>query len=148
MLRLNNYRYTKGIQRLLNSIQYLMRHPLLHLQAAGKDINHARKLRQACNPTVRDIRYMCLPKERKHMMLAKRVQFNILHNHHLAIALMKFGAVQNILRVHAIALCDELHRLCNALRCLQQAFPLRVFTHRRQYTVIAFGKGGCTLLAI
>jgi len=57
----------------------------LNLQAARIHIHNASDLRQAEYLAIGKIRNVCLADERQHVMLAQRVQLDILDQYHLAV---------------------------------------------------------------
>ena len=76
---------------------------------------------------------MGLPDERKHVMFAGGIQFNIFYEDHLLVLLVEYCRADYRLSVLGIALGQELERLGHPLRSLEQAFPPRVFPEEPQY---------------
>ena len=61
---------------------------------------------------------MSLAIEREHVMLAHRVEIDILHYDHVVVGLMEKCLLEYRLRILAITLCKELHSLSHAERSL------------------------------
>lgn len=127
VLRLYYNGYTQRVERFLYSIQYLVRHALLHLKAAREALYHMRYFAKARYPAIRYVGNVRLTEEGQHMVLAHRVELYVFYDHHLAIRFMKLGRQEYIVRVHAVALRDVLHRLRCPFRRFQQALAIGVF---------------------
>jgi hypothetical protein len=69
----------------LQEVRDLLRQALLDLQAAGIRLDHARDLGQADDPSARDIRDRRRAEERQEVVLAQRVERDVLDDHHLAV---------------------------------------------------------------
>src|SRR3546814_13434173 len=69
-----------------DAVRHLGGEPLLHLQAAGKAVQHARQLGYADHPVARKIGDMRLADDRRQVMLAVRLEGNVLQKHDLVIA--------------------------------------------------------------
>src|SRR3546814_6858474 len=69
-----------------DAVRHLGGEPLLHLQAAGKAVQHARQLGYADHPVARKIGDMRLADDRRQVMLAVRLAGNVLQKHDLVIA--------------------------------------------------------------
>src|SRR5215213_3145064 len=118
MFGFNNNRNTEWIQAFLYSCQYLCGQTFLHLQPSRKNIDNPRQFTQSGNVSIWDISYVCLTKERKHMMLAHGVQLDIFYNYHFADVLSESCTIQNINCALLIALRHKLHGLGHSLRSL------------------------------
>ncbi|MNU06466.1 hypothetical protein D3C72_2516730 [compost metagenome] len=61
-------------------------------------------------------------------MLAQRIQFDVLDQHHLAVVGAEQRVVDDLFQRQFIAVAEVLHGLGRAFRGVQQPFALRVFT--------------------
>ena len=68
------------MERFVYATAYLGGETLLHLKSVGKNIDHTRYLAQTCDAAVRDICHMHLPKEGQHVVLAQRVELDVLYS--------------------------------------------------------------------
>ena len=83
---------------------------------------------------------MCFPVERQHVMLAHRIEIDVLHDDHVAVFLMEQGFLKHSLRVLSVSFRKELHGLCHPQRCLFQPLPCRVFAKKSEDFLIVSGK--------
>ena len=60
----HHYHNSQGVERMLDAIFNLHRHPFLHLQSPCKNIHHAGNLAQTRDFAIGDIRNMRLPEKR------------------------------------------------------------------------------------
>ena len=127
MLRLDNHRHAKRVQRLLNAVFDLVGEPFLNLQAARVGIDNAGNLAQARYVAVWNVGHVRLAEERQHMVLAEREHLYVLDNHHLRVLLFEHRALENGFRVLIVTLCQKLHSLCNAFGRFFQPLAVRVF---------------------
>ena len=70
---------------------------------------------------------MRLADERHHMMLAGRIQLDVLDQDHLLILFLEHRAPQDLSSVLLASMCQELQSLRHSLRSLYKSFALRVF---------------------
>ena len=75
---------------------------------------------------------MRLAKERQHMVLAERIERDVLDHHHLAVVLFEQSTTQDLLSTLLVALGEELHSFAHTHRSLLQALTLGVFAHKLQ----------------
>ena len=132
MAGLDNHGHAHRVQRLLNAVANLHRQPLLHLQAAGKTLHHAGHLREARDVTVGDIGHMGLAVERQHVMLAKRVEFDVLDQHHLPVFFAERRRADDLERILVVTFRQERHGLSHAFGGLEQPFARGVFPQQAQ----------------
>jgi hypothetical protein len=83
---------------------------------------------QTGNLAVRDISYMHLAIERKHVVLAHREEINIFHDDHLVVFLFEEGIGQYLVCILCIATSQYLHSLGYSHRCFYKSFTFRVFS--------------------
>ena len=124
---------SERIQCLLDAVPDLNGKTLLDLKPAGISLHHSGYLAQPGNLPVGYIGHVCLADEWQHMVLAGRIEFNVLDEDHLLVLLVENGGLDDLNSVLGIALRHELHSLRHPLRCLQQSFPLNVLTEKLQY---------------
>src|ERR1700722_4617154 len=124
---LDHHAHSLGINRILNGIGDLPCKPLLHLQAPGKDLHQPGYLAQADHLALRDVGHVDLAEKRQHVMLAKRENLDISHDHHLVVVHIEQSAAQNLRRILAVTLSEKSHRLRRPGGRFQQAITLRVF---------------------
>ena len=75
-----------GFEILPDAVGDLRGQPLLHLQPARKGLQHARELGDADDMVARQIGDMRLADDRRHVMLAMRLERDVLEQHDLVIA--------------------------------------------------------------
>ncbi len=121
VLRLDHHRHAQRLERLLDAVADLDRQPLLHLQPARIGIDHARDLRQADDLAVRNVGDVRLAEKRQHVMLAQRIDLDVLDDHHLLVFFLEHRRAQNFRRLEIVAVGQELQRLGHALGRLLQA---------------------------
>src|SRR3546814_6669381 len=101
-----------------DAVRHLGGEPLLHLQAAGKAVQHARQLGYADHPVARKIGDMRLADDRRQVMLAVRLEGNVLQKHDLVIAAhLAEGAARS--EEHTSEL-QSLMRISYAVFCLKK----------------------------
>ena len=76
---------------------------------------------------------MRFPEKRQHVVLAQRVELDVLYHYHLPVVLLKKCRAQNGFGVFLVTLCQELECLANAPRGLEQTFAMRVFARKRKH---------------
>src|SRR3984893_14520452 len=77
---------TARVDRSVDCLRYLPRHPLLHLKPAGVHIHKARQLAQAHDLAIGHIANVHAPKEGKQMMLTQTEEGDVLDNDHVVVA--------------------------------------------------------------
>lgn len=119
VLCLNYDHNTLGMQCLLNCLTHLFCKALLQLKAVTEDIHHTGNLAQARHHTVGDVCHMHTSVEREHVMLAKRIEIDVLHYDHLVAALLvEDGTFQYGHRVLPVTSCQVSHGTCHTQRSL------------------------------
>ncbi len=76
------------------------------------------------------------------MVLAKAEHLDVLHDHHLVVIHAEERALQDLLRVFAVALGEILQRLRVTLRGLGQSFAVRLFAQADEHLARQFFKAG------
>ena len=92
----------------------------------AEDVDHAGNLAQTRDITVGNVGHMHLAVEGQHVVLAHREEVNVLHDDHLVVVFLEEGRVEHGVRVLGIATGENLHRLCQTHRRLQQSFTLGI----------------------
>ena len=129
----------------LNAVLNLLREPLLHLQAVAENVYHTGYLAQAGDVAIGNIGHMGLAVERQHVVLAKREEVDILHDHHLVVALLEKGVGEHFVGILRVAARQYLHGLGHTHGGLLKTLPLGVFAQQIQYVIIISRKGVETL---
>ena len=107
--------------------------PLLHLRAAGVEVDDAGQLRQSGDPTVRarDVADGGGAVPRHEVVLARRVERDVLDQHELAVVLVE-GRLENLVRVDVQAAEDLGERARHPGRRGLQALTVGVLADREQ----------------
>src|SRR4029453_9219159 len=87
---------------------------------ARVDLDQARDLRQPDDAASRDVRHVGTPEERQDVVLAERVEVDVLHHDHLGVLLVEQGAVDDGPRVLLVAPRAVWERARHALRRLHE----------------------------
>ena len=98
----------------------------LVLQPARKHIDDAGDLGQADDEIVRDIGHVAFADERQQVVLAQRVEFDILDHDHLAPFRGKPRIVDDFFQVLVVAAGQEAHGIRSASWCVFQSCPVKV----------------------
>src|SRR5690606_13149672 len=132
VVRLDDDAHALGPQRVPHRLRDLVRHPLLHLEPPREDLDDARQLRQADDLAVRDVGDVDLAEERKHVVLAQRVHFDVLHEHHVVVILVEDRVADHLVHGEPVAACQPRQALLHALRRTRQALALRILAEPPQ----------------
>ena len=95
----------------MDAVAYLYGKSLLDLKPPGISLYDTGELAEAGNLSVRDICDMAFANERKHVVLAHREEFDVLHNDHLLVFFVKNRRFDNLFPVLAIPLGEKLEGL-------------------------------------
>ena len=79
---------------------------------------------------------MRLADERHHVMLAGRIQFDVLDQDHLLVLFLEHRTPEDFRSVLLVSVCQELQSLRHSLRSLYKSFALRVFAQQLEYFLI------------
>ena len=85
---------------------------------------------------------MRLTVKRNHVVLAHRIELDILHDHHLLILLFKFGREQDLFRVLPVPLREKTHRFGDPFGSFEQSLAGSVLTQQLQNRLIMSGQCG------
>ena len=99
---------------------------LLYLQTPCIHINDACNLRETDHFAFRQVGDVALADKRQHVMLAHRIQLNILHNNHFVVVRFEHSAIDDIVDVQLIAVGQEGEGLGRAIRCVYESVPFRI----------------------
>src|SRR5512141_173536 len=127
MLRFDHDANSARLKHVAERFSDLLGEPLLHLKSPRENIDYSRKLRQADNSSVRDVRDVRLAVERKHVMFAQRVELDVANHDHALVSLLEERVANHIRDVHLVAVSEPFKRRRNARRSFQQPFSHRVF---------------------
>lgn len=126
MAALHDDRDTLRLEDFHNGIRHLLGQPLLDLQPARKQLRNPRQLADANHRVAGDVPDMHLAREGDQVVLAHGKDLNVLDNHHLVVALLEDGPVDNVAHVLLVALGQEEHGLGVALGRGEETFAVRV----------------------
>ena len=124
--RLDHHADALGGDRIHHLLRDLLGQPFLQLQPAGVHVDQAGELRYAEHASARDVADVAAAEERQHVMLAQAVDLDVLDDHHAVGRLREHRAVDQLLRIDPGAGSEELDRLRDPLRRLEQAFAVRI----------------------
>ena len=117
----------------LNGVGDLLGELLLHLQALGVHVDHARELAQADDAAVRDVRDVRLADEGHHVVLAVAVELDVAHQHELVVAFDLLEGLREIVPGVELVAGKVLGVRSNDARGrIEQPFALRVFADEAQ----------------
>ena len=126
--RLDHHHHAEWVERFLDAVLDLPREPLLYLQAAREDVYNASQLAQSGDMPIGNVGDVYLAEEGEHMMLAEGVKLDVLHDHHLAVVVLKGGSTEHRLGILMVASGECLERLGDAYRRLLEAIAVGVLT--------------------
>ena len=116
-----------GCDLLVHRLGDLGGQPLLHLQAAREHVDQAGDLAQADHLPLRQVGDVALAEKRQQVMLAQAVEVDVLDDHHLVIIDSEQCVVEHRVDVGGVAARQELQRLLDALRRVEQPLAGRIF---------------------
>ncbi len=126
---------------MLDGVGDFPRKVLLDLQAPGEHVDDARQLRQAKDLAGRNIGHMGLADKGQQVMLAQRIQLDVLEDHHLVVVGSEQRTVDDFLQVLLVPMTQILHGLGSALWRVEQTFALGVFTQALEDLAVVVGQG-------
>ncbi len=106
---------------------------LLHLQAAGEDIDKSRNLAESDNPSVRDVGDGNLAEERQDMVLAHRIELDVLDHDDTRSVVIEQCLMDDGINIGTITRSQIIERLGRPDRSLQQTFTRTVFAQQAYY---------------
>ena len=146
---LDDNSHSKWIESILDTVADLCRESFLNLQTTGEGLDHSGNLAQSGNLSIRDICNVGLTDERHHVMLAGRVEFDILHEHHLLIFLLEHCTTKNLRPILMRTMRQELKSLCDTLRCLDQTLTLRILSQElKNLLIMCRNRCSCLLVVV
>ena len=90
---------------------------------------------------------MSLAYERHYMMLAGRIEFDVLDKDHLLILFVEHGTAKDSRSILACAMSKELKRLGHTLGCLDQSLTFRIFAEKPEdFPVMFSNRSRCLLI--
>ena len=140
MSGLDHHRHPQRIERLLNAVADLDGQSFLHLETARISFHNPGDFRESGNIAVRNVCDVRLPVKRKHVVFAKRIQLNILDDHHLFVLFVKFGRQQDFARIFIVTARQETHRLGDPFGRLDQPFAVGILAQQFEDRSVMFGK--------
>ena len=118
---------TEWAEGLLKAVTNLLGQVFLHLQTMREDVHHAWYLAETHNVAIGNIGHVNLAEERQDVVLAERVELDVLDHNHLVVVLMEHGRFEGGNRIHRIALGEFEEGACQPFRRTLQAFSCGVF---------------------
>ena len=125
--RLHDHADALGIEPGLEEVRDLLGQPLLDLEPACIGLDDARDLGQPDHAPARDVRHGRGAEERQEMVLAQRVERDVLDDHHLAVVDVEDRPVDESLRVDVVAGGQLGVHAVHPLRRADQPVARRVF---------------------
>lgn len=119
-----------GAGRAHNLVANLGCQTLLHLQTTGEDIDDAGHLTKTDNLAVRYVTDGNATEKREYVMLAHRIELDVLDNHHLRAVMGEESLLHKLRRVDAIPLRKIIQSLGSADRRFDKAFALGIFAEQ------------------
>ena len=130
--RFDDHRHTHRVERLLDAVANLHRQPLLYLKPPGEAFDYAGDFRQPRDVAVGDVGHVGAAVEGEHVVLAERIELDVLDQHHLLVLLAEGGRADDFQRVGLVALREERHRLGHPFGGLDESFARRVLAQQAQ----------------
>lgn len=127
VLGLDHHDGAEWAEGLLKAVTNLLGQVFLYLQAMREDVHHAWYLAETYNVAIGDISHVNLAEEGKDVVLAERVELDVLDHNHLVVVLMEHGRFEGGNRIHRIALGKFEECACQPFRCALQSFSCGVF---------------------
>jgi hypothetical protein len=132
MLGLDHHPDALGLELLHEDIRELRGHPLLDLEAAREHVREARDLGDPDDLAARQIRDVDLPEERQEVMLAKRVEIDVLDDDHLGVLFGEERSIDDGFRVLGVTAGQLAQGSGAASWSLQETLALGVLADRLQ----------------
>jgi hypothetical protein len=129
---LYDYDSTLGLQRFVYCVGDLSGKALLELGPARVCVHHARELREARHPTIREVPYVSSTREREEMMFAHRGYPQVTDEDQIA-RLFGEASFEVTSRVFSKAGEERCIGVGDTLRRIQQALSIRVLADGDQY---------------
>src|SRR5487761_94683 len=114
----------------LNGLRDLVRQPLLNLQPPRVHVHQPRHFAQADHLFRRNVRDMASAEERKQVMLAQAIHFDVLDDHHFVIAHAEHRTIQKFLRVLSVTAGEKTQSLVKTLGSPAQSFAIGILTEQ------------------
>lgn len=134
------YYYTIVGERLAQEFAHLRRETFLHLQAAGKVIYHTGEFRETYHLAARYVAYRYASEERKYMVLAEGVEFDVFNDNHARPGMFEDSLRGGGHRVYAVTGRSVKHGLRRSDGCFHESFALGVFTEQSEYFFVMVGQ--------
>ena len=148
MPRLDHNRHTERIECLLNTIADLHGQTLLHLQSTRKTLHHAGNLRQSGDRSIGDIGHVRLTEEGQNVVLAHRVELDVLDQHHMSIVLAEECRLNDLLGILVVTLCHKGHCLSHTFGSFEQTFAVGILAEQSQNLAVMDHQFADSLLVV
>ena len=117
----------------------LLREALLYLETACEAIDKTCQLADAKDFASRDVADVATAVERQHVVFAKAVDFDVLHDDHVVAFFVEDGVADDVVWIDAIATKEEVVGLCDAFGRFAEPFTFGVFADVDEELMNQFG---------
>lgn len=163
MTGLDHNGHTLWLQHFGKSQSDLLGEALLYLQSTREHLSDSSELGQPDHAaigdvadvhlfTVKPVPYQFitayLSSEWDEVMLAQRVNLDVLYNDQLVVVLMKDGTVDDFAQILLVALCEEEKRLGITIWRVSEAFSIRIFAYALENSPDCAGEFGQTFVLL
>jgi hypothetical protein len=105
-----------------NRLRDLIRETFLDLKAASEDIDEARDLAEADDPSLRNVGDVAPAEKRQQVMLAEAVEVDVLDDHHLVIIDGEERIVEDGVDICGVTAGEKVEGLLHSFWCVEQPF--------------------------
>jgi len=140
--RFDDDAYALGLDDLLDGFGELGGETLLHLQAAGKDLDQAGQFAESDDLAVGDVGDVHLAEKRQHVVLAHAEHFDVFDDHHLIVIDGEERVVDDVGGLLGVAVGEVLHGLDDALRGVDEAFARGILADAEDHFADEVLEGG------
>src|SRR6266550_3953257 len=126
MVRLDHDTHTARLEYVHERVRHLVGESLLHLEPAGKHLDHAWDLGETDQAAVRQVGDVRPTEERQQVVLAQRVDLDVAHAHQVLVPLAVQGVTDHVRDRHVVPAGEPLEGRLDAGRRLTQALAARV----------------------
>ncbi len=131
-----------GVDGVGDGVGDLAGEALLHLQAAGEDVDEAGNFAEADDLAVGDVGDVGLAEEGQQMVLAQGEELDVLDDDHLVVVDVEEGVVEDFFDGLVVAAREEGHGFFHALGGVEEAVAGGVFADAAEELAVEVGGGG------
>ena len=132
MIGLDHHAHAVRLQGLLQRVRDLVGQALLHLEPPGEHLHDPRDLAQSEQSSLGNIGDVRLSEERQHVVLAERIQLDVLDEDHVVVLLDEHARSDRLTRVGPVSAREPFHRLGDPAGCVHEARSRRVLAQPPQ----------------